>query len=297
MLAAALGNALMSLREEWLALKARIDALIASAQLANELAHQETTLSAIYKTLYERLGEVVLLTEDYAWHKYPSMPKPVFEAIERQDRLRSIARNDPGTSMRATHLLEGLVLLQAFAAEVTQLLSDGQADLTSRTERAILHLQWTIAIDDTARVRWQTAFESGETACEALGAVHLLQHGIYAFKAHSKSARTDLISHEEVDEIVATRTAEGMVLTEWKVAKSLFEAKAKLRDAAVQSDAYAQGVLGGRELRSVRYLVAVTEKQIDMPPDMVRSGYLYRHLNIAVAPVSPSQLAATLRSQ
>ncbi|WP_404406863.1 hypothetical protein [Pelagibacterium halotolerans] len=287
----------MSLREDWFAIKARIDALIASARLANELSHKETNLSAVYKSLFARLVEIVQLTEDFTWVQYPSMPKPVFEAFKRQNRLRAITENDPGTQMRATLLLEGLVLLQALAAEVTQLLSDGQADLTSRTERAILHLRWTIAIDDVVRNRWQAAFDSGETACEALGAVHLLQHGIYAFKAHSKSARTDLISHEAVDEIVASRTAEGMVLTEWKVVKSQSDVDAKMHNAAIQSDAYAQGVLGGRELRSVRYLVAVTEKQVDMPPDLVRDTYVYRHLNIAVAPVSPSQLAATLRTQ
>jgi hypothetical protein len=288
---------LMSLREEWFGIKARIDALIASARLANELAHQETNLTSIYNSLFSRVGEVVKLIEDFSWDRFPSMPKSVFEEFNRQNRLFSISRNEPNSQMLATILLEGLVLLQALAAEVDQLLSDSQADLTSRTERAILHLQWTIAIDDVARSRWQTAFGSGETACEALGAVHLLQHGIYAFKAHARSARTDLISHEAVDEILASRTAEGMVLTEWKVAKSQSDAMSKMNDAAIQSDAYAQGVLGGRELRSVRYLIAVTEKQMDMPPDLVRDTYVYRHLNIAVAPVSPSQLAATLRNQ
>ncbi|OLP59644.1 hypothetical protein BJF93_11245 [Xaviernesmea oryzae] len=276
--------------------KARIDALISSARLANELAHQETNLASVYKSLHERLAEIVVLTEDFAWVRFPALPKSVFDVFERQGRLRVIARNQAEPHMRATVLLEGLVLLQAFAAEVTQLLNDGQLDLTSRTERAILHLQWTIAIDDTVRNRWQTAFRSSETACEALGAAHLLQHGIYAFKAHSRAARTDLVSHEPVDEVVAARAAEGLVLTEWKVAKSQVEADSKLRDAAIQSDAYAHGVLGGRELRSIRYLIAVTEKQITMPVDDIRDTYVYRHLNIAVAPVSPSKLAATLRS-
>ncbi len=60
----------------------------------------------------------------------------------------------------------------------------------------------------------------GETACEKLGALHLLSHGILAFKAYAPGERTDLILGDRLvidDDLIAG--TEGIVLTEWKRVK------------------------------------------------------------------------------
>ena len=63
----------------------------------------------------------------------------------------------------------------------------------SLVERAFIHLQRTIVVDHDIRKKWKSAFNTGEIACERLGAVHLLSHGIWAFKADALGERTDLI--------------------------------------------------------------------------------------------------------
>src|SRR5258707_13086277 len=63
------------------------------------------------------------------------------------------------------------------------ILSDTQEVLRSRADRAFEHLQRMIVADSDYKAKWQAAFDRGEEACEQLGAVHLLLHGIWAFKA------------------------------------------------------------------------------------------------------------------
>ena len=60
--------------------------------------------------------------------------------------------------------------------------------LRARSERAFLHLRRLLAVDRDVRAKWKAAYEGkqGEVACEALGAVHLLSHGIYAFKVDER---------------------------------------------------------------------------------------------------------------
>ncbi len=201
--------------------------------------------------------------------------------------------------------LESGSLRSAFAAELTILLSlmrngidsffnDGQEVLRLRAERAFRHLQWSIASTRYIRTSWMRAFQVDEPACEALGATHLLLHGIFAYKATSPNARTDLVFHEPVDADQATKVAEGLVLTEWKRAKEGADLDKVIAGAQIQADLYVGGVLEGTELRRIRYVVVVTEQQMKMPPDVSRGDYLIRHVNIAVKPASPSVAAPKL---
>jgi len=113
-------------------------------------------------------------------------------------------------------------LLGVVRAELDFHLADHSAVVRSLTERALSHLQRSLIADKSLRDRWKAAFKKGEEECEKLGAVHLLLHGIWAFKAHAtdKAGRTDLVlgtqmnSFDEVE-----RTSEGLVLTEWKKVK------------------------------------------------------------------------------
>ena len=87
-----------------------------------------------------------------------------------------------------------------------------------------------------------------------------------------------------------TRAAEGLVLTEWKVASSS-EVGRKLKEARDQAARYAEGALAGIELTSYRYAVVVTERRESPPPDSTEGGMTYRHINIAVDPEIPSKAA------
>jgi hypothetical protein len=79
-----------------------------------------------------------------------------------------------------------------------------------------LHLQWSLAVDRQLRERWEEALDDrGEVSCEALGGVHLLWQGIFAFKVHTPPARTDLVLNKAIDAL-EERAVEGFVLTEWK---------------------------------------------------------------------------------
>jgi hypothetical protein len=212
-------------------------------------------------------------------------------------RLRELAEgalDQSVATMRAANTAELALRLSLLRNDLDVVLGDGQEAIRSRTERAILHLQWSIQTTEPVRKAWIDAFEKDEAACEALGATHLLAHGIFAFKATSSAARTDLVFHEPVNTDVAYAVAEGLVLTEWKRLTDPRKLNASIDSADVQADLYGTGVLGGSELRRIRYVVVVSKEQVHMPEDTIRQGYLIRHLNIAVHPDAPSVAAPKL---
>jgi hypothetical protein len=156
-----------------------------------------------------------------------------------------------------------------------------------------LHLQRSLIVDEGLRSRWLAAYKAGEVACEGLGSVHLLAHGIYAFKIDAKGARTDLIFNEPPEPFLERRGLEGMVLTEWKVADDK-NAPARFKEARTQTELYKEGALAGSELKAYRYLVAVSLKalpQAAVPADSVVGDVTYRHINIVIDPDVPSKQA------
>jgi len=183
--------------------------------------------------------------------------------------------------------------LAGIESEVSFLLADRQELLRARSERAFLHLQRSLIVDEGLRSRWLTAYKSGEVACEGLGSVHLLAHGIYAFKIDAKGARTDLIFSEPPEPFLERRGLEGMVLTEWKVADDK-NAPARFKEARTQTELYKEGALAGSELKAYRYLVAVSLKalsQAAVPADSTVGDVTYRHINIVIDPDVPSKQA------
>ena len=185
-----------------------------------------------------------------------------------------------------------LVGLAALEAEVSFMLFGRDEIIRSRSERAFIHLQRTLAVDSDTQSKWRIAFDKGETECEKLGSIHLLGFGIYAFKVNAEGARTDLVYPEPRDDVLMSRAVEGFILTEWKLVtpKNL---SAKLREARDQTERYEEGALAGIELRAYRYLVMVSLSEVwPMPPDeTTESGVTYRHINIAIEPVTPSKAA------
>jgi len=109
------------------------------------------------------------------------------------------------------------VQLAAFDTEMSFLLSDVQQHLRSRSERAFAHLQRVIVVDQQFREKWKSALREGEVACEKLGAVHLLLHGIWAFKVDAAGERTHLVFQDPAGDLLAEQHyADALVLTEWK---------------------------------------------------------------------------------
>ena len=189
-------------------------------------------------------------------------------------------------------VLASAAALGGFRSELQFQLADVSAVVLRTTERAFLHLQRQIVVDPAVGQQWRAAFEQGETACERLGSVHLLQHGIWAFKVSAEGGRTDLVFRDPLTDLEAVAgAADALVLTEWKVVRQASEVSAKVTEARVQADLYAVGVLGGLELAGYRYLVMVSEDVLAMPADEVRNGVEYRHRNIAVAPGVPSKIS------
>lgn len=132
-------------------------------------------------------------------------------------------------------------------------------------------------------------YRYGEAACEKLGAVHLLAHGILK----GGHAETDLVFGEEVNDVGAgiSRAARAIVLTEWKIVSDPKDIEQKAREARRQTDEYEAGVLGDLELKGTRYIILVGQSQNHGLEDVREKGTCYRHIWIAIEPKSPSKAA------
>jgi hypothetical protein len=191
------------------------------------------------------------------------------------------------------HTAACLTALSRFRAELRYQLTDRSASMLRLTERALLHLQRSIVADSDVRRKWKEAFEAGETSCEQLGAVHLLLHGIWAFKTSAAGERTDLVYGEPVTNAEGElAAAEALVLTEWKLVRNLSELPDKLHLAEAQARLYSRGVLGGVELGDSRFIIVVSSDRLSLPGDTEENGVFYRRRNVAVAPSPPSRPSA-----
>jgi len=235
------------------------------------------------------------------------------ELIEEIDRFRELHKKDLGEATLES-LTSGLTCLQSYAngqstgipltttlvagllaleSEVSFHIHDFDAVARPLCERALLHLQRSLVVDRDLQKRWLDAFETGEVACERLGAVHLLLHGIYAFKTDAKGERTDLVLGQRLSIDAELRhSANALVLTEWKVGDSS-SAPDKYQQALIQAKRYSAGHLAGFELQRYRYLVLVSKDYVSRPADELVDGSTYRHIDIAISPSSPSRATAS----
>lgn len=109
-----------------------------------------------------------------------------------------------------------LTLIGVLKAELEYYANDPENIYKTQAERAFLHLNRTLCVDESFRAKWVTAFSNGEVAIEKLSALHFLLHGLWAFKVDAKGERTDLIIQEKVNLEDASRAMAPLVLTEWK---------------------------------------------------------------------------------
>lgn len=286
-----LRTAPLTYEEEWLAIAARITALKAAAELRalHEASHTEDSYGVRAMLGGESFAIINELQRFAATHD-ATLPETAKAALKRffgRTPVKAVL-NEPrdGRASKA-----GVVAVLVIAGELTHLLGARQERLRLRSAQAFEHLQRTLAVNEDVRTRWLEAFRgTGETTCEQLGAVHLLGHGIFAFKVNAAGGRTDLVIPEPLDVDKAVHVSEGLVLTEWKLAKSDAEVAMALKEARAQADLYTAGVLGGVELAGHRYLVVVTEKQASkdvMRDKEIVNGMIYLPVNIAINPRSP----------
>jgi len=275
----------------WLAISGRIRGLAQAADLqAQFMQSNSNDTFGVEKHIGDSCNKIFNEIEKYSADSNDEIPTEIKQSIGSFIcKRRSIFAEAMSDAPKAR---AAIIFLAALDVEITYLLSDQQAKIQNRTERAFLHLRRSLAADAHQRSIWQSAFgTNGETACERLGASHLLWHGIYAFKVDASGGKTDLIlpSFPEIEDV--SRAVDGFVLTEWKVASSPKDAKERYAEAKRQAALYANGVLAGIELTQIRYLVVVTEKQLpnsSIPSDEETDGILYRHINLAINPDVPS---------
>jgi hypothetical protein len=290
--------------EQWQALSGRIRGLVQAWQLSTS----GNAFGGLIATKFLHQGLKILADlEVFSKSFGNSLPPSAIDAIEN-----CVSKDDhspgmllgPHTTGSPPNLWQeqvgtALILLAAFETEMTFILSDTQAVIRARSERAFEHLRRLIVVDASTRSHWKAALKEGETSCEKLGAVHLLWHGIFAFKVDAAGGRTDLVFPERpVDGLGEQRYADGFVLTEWKVVRSRSddEARRKFAEARDQARRYTHGVLAGVELTTVRYAVVVSLEQITEPDDEPDGAVIYRHINVAVDPETPSKGSRRARS-
>lgn len=216
-----------------------------------------------------------------------TLPEPyktyVRQAVEKMDQLSRVVEGPKG-------VMHQLLFLAALRAPVDEAYLSTDEQRRSLVERAFLHLNRTLSIDEAARSRWIDAF-AYETRCEKLGALHLLSHGVYAFKADAGTGRTDLILGTSLQIGDDVRSASLLVLTEWKLARDGDDIAEIARVGRRQVERYAQVELGGFELRDARYVVIVSRTPSVVPPVETIGNTMFKYVNVVIDPPRPSDWA------
>ena len=283
----------MTYVDHWKVLSGRIRGLMQAGQLhAHYLSVRSSDSYGRGKRLREQSASVLSAIQSFRGRFHHSLPPAVLTAIDdfvaRTGAMIGDTTGPPDAQQE--RVWAALVLLAAFETEMSFLLSDVQESIRARSERAFAHLQRSIVADVAFREKWQTAYDEGDVACEKLGAVHLLLHGIWAFKVDAAGGRTDLVFQEPAGDLTnAQRYADGFVLTEWKKTSPGDTSGRPFEDARSQARRYAQGVLAGSELTGYRYAIVVSRQQLEVPGDVLEDGTVYRHVNISVDPRTPSK--------
>jgi hypothetical protein len=272
-------------QDEWERIGARIEGFEQAVSLANRVR-----VFATYEFLLDDLKEVLQIIRQF-YTEYDIQLPPF--ARERLVQLSERIENDQN---RYAHHIELKVtaaapLLLSLRSQLAYILKDTEIRARSLVIRALSHLQRLIVAAPDVGEQWNAAFESGEIACEKLGATHLLWHGVWAFKAHAEGERTDLVLGTPLRIDEARTSAEAMVLTEWKKVLNPSNLKEQHQRALDQAKRYscASGSLGGFELSARRFLILVTRQQVEVPEPVVIEGVTYEAINVAVAPTSPSK--------
>lgn len=283
----------MTYSDQWKALSSRIRGLMKAGQLhAQYLAVRSSDGYGRGRRLREQIEGVLSALRSFRDSFHQLLPSVALVVIDDFVEKTASLIIEPSGMHDAIEerMWAALVSLAAFETQISFILSDVQESIRARSERAFSHLQRSIVADRAFREKWLNAYEEGEVACESLGAVHLLLHGIWAFKVNAAGARTDLVFQEPAGDLISVeRYAEGIVLTEWKKARPGDDSARRFEGARHQARRYAQGALAGIELTGYRYAVVVSREQLGIPEDLREGEVVYRHINIVVDPRLPSR--------
>jgi len=283
----------MTWHERWRALAARIDGLIRAVEfLATAFkVSSADNFRVLPNSFKPELDAITTEIEQMRTMYASELPENASRAIKRY--------LDGKWNMNLKEGQEGKVGIQAFAplaafrSELEYLVRDSEVEGRSLTELAFEHLRRQLVVDDAVREKWRKAYNDHETACEKLGGVHLLSHGIWAFKVSAPGGATDLVFADPLDQRlqVARRVARALVLTEWKLVRESDKIESKAGEARAQASNYIAGVLGDIEVRRTRYIILVCKSDSPPPADVPVNGIVYRHIVIATNPQVPSAAA------
>jgi hypothetical protein len=288
----------MSWLTEWKAISAQIQGLLEASRfyvdslqaLSQKNDRMRDSLRVGDRGVRPHINKICDTLEEFRDTHKESIPTEAAKSLDGV--LKKIKNEFPNlTGADAFHYIHVMVtLLASFRAEFEYQLADTDAVAVRLSERAFIHLQRSIVADSEFRRKWIEAFEKGEPACERLGAVHLLLHGIWAFKVNTEGEKTDLVFNDPIlQSTPIERTAEALVLTEWKRVLSPNKTATMAGKAREQAARYTVGALGGVELAGCRFIVLVSEETLKLPEDRLENGLVYRHVNIAVDPKPPSK--------
>jgi hypothetical protein len=288
----------MTWRPDWEAIAGRIDALAdASRFLLEELKFSDGSdgHSCLSACIVPEARSIAVELKRFQMSHRDELPA---EALALLQKFLGDGNGIVPDAMAADDLAP-IVWFQMFVSQFRYAIRNTEETVIALTDRAFQHLQRVIVADSHVRNRWQSAFREkrSEENCEKLGGAHLLHHGIFAFKirgsgdAPGSAETTDLVYQEPIqDRAELNRIANGIVLTEWKRvdAKNIDE---KTEEAIVQAGIYAGGVLGGAELRRVRYVVAVSWDFLSPPFERTERNITYKRIGIRVDPKPASETA------
>lgn len=293
----------MTWLEQWRDLAARIDGLIRAGEfLASAINAMQSDgirgidyFDCVKQSILPERDAIIVEIESLGKIYANVLPQQAFAALTEY-----VARNEVKKQMSGVIGIQLLAPLASFRSQFEYLIRDAEVEGRSLTELAFVHLQRQIVVDKGIQKKWQDAFKKHETACERLGAVHLLSHGIWAFKVGAPGGATDLVFNDPVDkyESIMRRTACVLVLTEWKLINRSNEISTKAQEARIQAELYSGGVLGDAELKRTRYIVLVCDKaDLTLPDDVSVGAVTYRHVLLSTNPMAPSVMARKLTSR
>jgi hypothetical protein len=279
---------------EWDALSTRIAGIMQASAFLFQTAQAGENDSAYSTNILiencEETAQAVLSLLRYG-NAFPPKAKQTLERFEKWWRDTTVNNflSSPGgfPAVQAA-----VVMLASVRSELDQLLADHDEVIRSHVMRAFQHLQRSLVVDDALRTKWLNAFDTprtGETSCEQLGGVHLLLHGIWAFKVSATGERTDLVlgTRLVVDQDIMAST-HGLVLTEWKLVREGENPAEKKDQARHQASRYSEGSLAGFELESERYLVLVGKREFTVPDNTTDGNVKYSVIPLVLDRTTPS---------
>jgi hypothetical protein len=280
---------------QWRAIEARIRGLVAAAHLHAALLQvraSDTYRRGSYLGIQalDVLNSIIAFVAQFRGSLPPAATQAIDKFIAERKGLFEEAGGTPDVRDERNRAV--VVLLAGLETQISFLLHDIQPTIKARSELAFAHLARSIAADADIRLKWQTGYEAGERQCEALGANHLLLHGLFAFKVSAAGAQTDLVYQDAPP--ADLEYVQGLVLTEWKKA-SKGQIRNAFAEARQQAQLYVPGPFSGNELVNYRYLVVVSDEPGAVPQDEQANGIVYRHILLPVNPTVPSKLARQMR--